>query len=86
VDGTNSVFGYLKRFLNLIIPVIIIVGVVVVFIGVYKMMSTEKEDAIQEGGRLVIYGVIGIIIMVSADFLAETLTATVIEGSIDGND
>jgi len=57
---------------------VIAVGVFMVFIGVYKMMSTDKEDAIKEGGSLVIYGVIGIIIMVSARFIGNTLVDTVI--------
>jgi hypothetical protein len=36
-------------------------------------MFSDKEDALKEGGRLVLYGVIGIIIITSAKFLTHTL-------------
>ena len=43
------------------------------------MMNSEDTTKVKEGGRLIIYGVIGIIIMVSANFLANTLTKNVID-------
>jgi hypothetical protein len=81
--GNLQLEYYIIRLLDLLIPVVISAGVVVVMIGAYKMMSTEKEDAIKEGGRLVIYGVIGIIIMVSAKFIGNTLVDKVIVNNIN---
>jgi hypothetical protein len=84
-ESNPQLIEYLKRFINLITPIVITVGVAVVLFGAYKMMSTEKEDAIKEGGRLVLYGVIGIVIMVSAQFLGDTLVSKIINNNLDSN-
>lgn len=56
-----------------IIDIFIVVWIVVAFIGGYKIMTSSKEDSLKDGIRLVIYGIIWIVIMVSARFLAEGL-------------
>jgi hypothetical protein len=68
--------------MNYITPVIITFGIVMAFLGAYKMMSSDKEDALKEGSRLVLYGVIGIIVISSAEFLANALVIDVINDTI----
>ena len=63
-------------------PVIIAIGIAVALFGAYKMMTSDKEDAVKEGLNLVMYGVIGIIIISSANFIANTLVDTVIEPNL----
>ena len=55
------------------INVFIVIGIVVAFIGAYKIMTSDKEETSKEWIRLVVFGIIWIIIMVSARFLAEWL-------------
>lgn len=54
-----------------IIDIFIVLGIAIAFIGGYKIMTSSKEDSLKDGIRLVIFGIIWIIIMVSARFLAE---------------
>lgn len=44
-------------------------------------MSSQDTEKIKSGGKLILFGVIGIIIMVSAKFLSLTLVEDVIVGS-----
>jgi len=57
-----------------VIDIFIVIWIVVAFIGAYKIMTSEKEESTKDGIRLVIFGIVWIIIMVSARFLAEWLT------------
>lgn len=78
--------GALERIediMNYITPIIISLGIIMAFIGAYKMMTSEKEDALKEGSRLVLYGVIGIIIISSAEFISNALVHNVIEGGVN---
>lgn len=61
-----SIIGY-------VIDVFIVIWIAVAFFGWYKIMMSGKEEDTKEGIRLVIFGIIWIIIMVSARFLAEGL-------------
>ena len=82
-DANPDLLEYISWFLDLAVPIVISVGVLMVLFGCYKMMATDKEEAVKEGGRLVIYGVIGIIIMISAKFIGNTLVEGVISDSLD---
>ena len=65
-----------QQILNLvgyIIDIFIVVWIAVAFIGWYKIMTSDDEKTMKEWIRLVIFGIIWIIIMVSARFLAESL-------------
>ena len=55
------------------IDIFIVIWIAVAFIGGYKIMTSDKEESLKEWIRFVIFGIIGIIIMVSARFLAEWL-------------
>lgn len=68
-----------EQILNLvgyIIDIFIIVWIAVGFIGAYKVMTTDDEKAVKEWTRLLLFGVIWVIIMVSARFFAESLAWT----------
>ena len=59
-----------------VIDFFIVIWIVVAFIGWYKIMTSEKEETMKEGIRLVIFGILWIIIMVSARFIANALVWT----------
>lgn len=56
-----------------VIDIFIVIWIAVAFIGGYKIMTSNKEDSLKDWIRLVVFGIIWIIIMVSARFLAESL-------------
>ena len=57
-EPQTDVLRYLQWFIDLITPIVIIAGVAVVFFGAYKMMASDKEEAVKEGSMLIIYGII----------------------------
>ena len=59
-----------------VIDIFIVIWIVVAFIGGYKIMTSDKEESLKEWIRIVLFGVLWIIIMVSARFLAEWLVWT----------
>lgn len=65
-DQVLTIIGYF-------IDIFIVVWIAVAFIGGYKIMTSDKEESMKEWIRLVVFGIIGIIIMASARFLAEWL-------------
>ena len=65
-DQVMAIVGY-------IIDTFIVVWIAVAFIGGYKIMTSDKEEAMKEWIRLIIFWIIWIIIMASARFLAEWL-------------
>lgn len=62
----NALVGY-------IIDMFIVIGIAVAFIGGYKIMVSDKDDALKEWIKLVIFWILWIIIMVSAKFIANSL-------------
>ena len=68
------------------INVFIIVWIAIAFIGGYKIMTSNSEDSMKDWIRLVVFGVLWVIIMMSAKFLAEWLVWTegIISWEFDG--
>ena len=82
--GTSGLLNYIDRILDILVPLIITLGIAIAMYGGYKMMASNKEEALKEGGSLVLYGVIGIIVIVSARFLTNTLVDSVIQENLVG--
>jgi len=61
------------KLVGYIIDIFIVVWIAVAFIGWYKIMTSDDEKTMKEWIRLVIFGIIWVIIMVSARFLATGL-------------
>lgn len=72
--GTQWVVNFVRStIINLLIPIIIIIGVIVAIIGFYKMMFSDSEEWTKEWSKYLIRGVVGIIIMMSSRYLANTV-------------
>ncbi len=61
------------KIISYIIDIFIVLWIAVAFFGGYKIMTSDKEDSMKEWIRLIIFGIIWIIIRVSAKFLASAL-------------
>ncbi len=55
--------------MNVLVPLVIIIGILSAILGFYKLMFSSDENATKEGTRYIIYGIIGIIIIMSAKFI-----------------
>lgn len=62
----NFVFSKLMNFL---VPMVVIIGILVALIGFYKLMFSSDEKAVSEGTKYIIYGALGIIVIMSAKFI-----------------
>ena len=62
-----------KQLIWYAIDVFIVIGIAIAFIGGYKVLTSDSEDKMKDWIRLNIFGILWIIIMVSARFLAEWL-------------
>lgn len=71
--GSDLFNNQVLAIVGYIIDFFIVIWIAVAFFGGYKIMTSDKEETMKEWIRLVIFGVLWIIIMVSARFLAESL-------------
>jgi len=70
--GTQWIVNFVKKnVLNIVIPIIIIIGVLIAIIGFYKMMFSDSEEGTTEWSKYLIRWIVGIVIMVSARYLAN---------------
>lgn len=71
--GSDLFNEQVTKIVGYIIDIFIVIWIIVAFIGGYKIMTSDKEETLKEWIRLVLFGVVWIIIMVSAEFLAKWL-------------
>ena len=63
----------IKKLTQYAIDIFIVIWIAIAFLGGYKVMTSDAEDKMKEWIRLIIFGVLWVIIMMSANFLAEWL-------------
>jgi len=73
-EGLKDFIIYIVQ--KVIIPVMIIIGVLLAILGLYDMLSSSKEEWSKKWANYIIWWVLGIIVMMSASFLVDTLTRT----------
>ncbi len=72
--GTEGVKNLVfDKLMNVLVPLIIIIGILIAIIGFYKLMFSTDDKAVSEGTKYVIFGVVGIIVIVSARFIGNTI-------------
>lgn len=72
----------IKKIIDILFPVILIVGVLVAMFGLYSILTSNDSAKLKEGINMMIYGVIAIIIMYSAKYLTGVLFSDVFKGWI----
>lgn len=60
----------ITKVINVLFPVIVIVGVLVAMIGLYQILTSSDSGKLKEGINIMVYGAIAIIIMYSAKYLS----------------
>ena len=74
----DQIIGYVINFF-------IVIWIAIAFFWGYKIMMSDKEESMKEWIRLVAFGVLWIIIMISAKFLATSLVWETGDGGIIGD-
>lgn len=71
---TQGVVNFIRNnILNLLIPIIIVVGVIVAILWFYKMMFSDSEEWTQEWSKYIIRWMVWIVVMMSSRYLANTV-------------
>ncbi|HRU50343.1 MAG TPA: hypothetical protein P5155_02455, partial [Candidatus Absconditabacterales bacterium] len=74
LGGGDSIRSFVfNKIVNVITPLIIIAGVIVGILGAYKLFFSDKEEDLKKGAMLIIYGVVGIIIILSARYIGNVI-------------
>ncbi|MFA5747801.1 MAG: hypothetical protein WC872_01675, partial [Candidatus Absconditabacterales bacterium] len=66
----NFVFS---KVMNVLVPLIIIIGILTAILGFYKLMFGTGDEETKAGSKYLIFGVVGIIIIVSAKYLGTNI-------------
>lgn len=76
VTGLKDILCRVSELLNLIIPVILVLGVVYFVYGVVQYVMADDEEAKTKGRDRMIYGIIGLVVIVSMWGLVGILVNT----------
>jgi hypothetical protein len=74
--GIQAVICRIGEILNTIIPILIVLGVVYFVWGVITYMIGDDEEAKKKGRNRVIYGIIGLVVIVGMWGLVRIVTST----------
>lgn len=81
--GKDGLQEFIFDFIDKATPVVILIGILMAFIGAYKVMWSEDSAKIKEWTLYIVAGVVGIILIVSAKFIGTTLVEKVITNGED---
>ena len=59
--------------MNVVVPLVFIVSLLVIILGFYTLMFGEDDDHIKKGTKYIIWAVVGIVVIMSARYLATTI-------------
>ncbi len=81
--GPTGIFNFIvDKALWIVVPLIIIAGVIIAMLGFYKLMFADGDEEIKTGMNYIIWGTVGIIIMMSANYI----TNIIFDGVFSGGD
>lgn len=81
VSTDNKVQFLIKKTIDILFPIIIVVGVLVAMIGLYQVLTSSDAGKLKEGINVMIYGAIAIIIMFSAKYLSWVIFTDLFRGA-----
>jgi hypothetical protein len=77
-NGTTAIQNFIfEKIMSVLVPLVVVIGILLALLGFYKLMFSTDEKAVGEGTKYVIYGLVGIIIMISARYIGDTLYFTI---------
>jgi hypothetical protein len=76
VRNINDIFVFIRNILNTILPIIIALAVVYFIWGIFQYVVSGDEEKRKEGQQKIIYGVVGLFVMISVWGLVNILVNT----------
>ncbi|NOZ44003.1 MAG: hypothetical protein GXP45_02480 [bacterium] len=62
-----------KKVMNVLVPVVIALAMLLIIFSFYQLMFSSDEAQVKKAGTYLVYGVIGIIIIMSAKYISTIL-------------
>lgn len=84
VSNLEDVFQFINNLINTLLPLIIAAAVVYFIYGIARYVMAGDEEAKGAAKDKIIYGVIGLFVMVSVWGLVNILTNTFFGGTVQG--
>lgn len=81
-EGVNNFL--LTKVINVLVPLIIIIGILISILGFYKILFSSDDKAIGEGVKYVTFGLVGIILIMSAKYIATTMYSDIFQEGVLG--
>ncbi|MEI7562167.1 MAG: hypothetical protein WCJ39_00080 [bacterium] len=76
IGGAAGVQNFVfDRFIGIVLPLVVAIGILLALLGFYKIMFSSDEKAVGDGTKFIIYGVIGIILIVSAKYIGTSIVS-----------
>lgn len=86
-SGVRGFLGTIQGLLNAVVPILISLGIVYLVWGIVQYMIGDSEEAKTKGKERVIFGIIGLAIIISVWGLVSIVTKTFnLEGSAPTKD
>ncbi|MFA6158262.1 MAG: pilin [Candidatus Paceibacterota bacterium] len=76
ITDVFSIFGFISKILNTVLPLIIAAAVVYFIYGIAKYVMSGSEEAKAAAKDKIIYGIIGLFVMISVWGLVNILVST----------
>ena len=84
IAGAAGVKNFIfDRLIGIVLPLVVAIGILLALLGFYKIMFSSDDKAVGEGTNFIIYGVIGIILIVSAKYIGTSLVSILTPGGGD---
>lgn len=81
--GADAVKDFLiKKIMDVLVPLIITIGILIALLWFYKILFSSDEKSIAEGTNYILYGIIGIIVIMSAKFISTTMYTNIFQEGI----
>lgn len=73
--GAKTIRNFIiDKVIKIVIPIFIVVGIFLAILGLYRLLFSENPESTKTGIQYLVYGVLWIIIMMSARYLTDALT------------
>ncbi len=73
-NGTQWLKNFIfEKVMNVLVPLIVILWILSAILGFYKLMFSSEDAARKEGINYIVFGVIGIVLIMSAKFLGQNI-------------
>lgn len=74
VGDTQGKFNYwIAKVVDVLFPIVLVAGVLIAMTGFYTLLTSSDASKIKNGINLIIYGVIAIILMYSAQYITDVV-------------